>query len=124
LHTWLFAPKHVLVLAGGGEHHHRDQPAARVGAQALQHVQAAQLGQLQVEQDHGRHAPGVAARELPRAEDELERLAAVARDHHLVGDLAQRAHGQLLVVGVVFHQQDEFVRHGNLLCVGCQHACA
>jgi hypothetical protein len=47
------------------------------------------------------------------AEDELDRFRAVAHHDDLVRHLglAQRAHRQLLVVGIVFHQQDHLVGH-------------
>jgi len=80
-------------------------------ADALEHLVPVELGELQVEEDHGREVVRVAALEFPAAEEVVERLLPVVRDHDVVGDavLLQRHQDQRLVVGVVLDDQDGLV---------------
>src|SRR5207237_1243897 len=91
----------VLLFAGRGEDHDRQQARAGVGPDAPQHLEAVDLGELQVEQHElGRGgAPGVGA----GAEQPVEGLGPVAGQEDLVLDvvLRERAAGQRLVGGVV-----------------------
>ena len=109
----LVAAQHVLVLARRGEDDHGDEPGARIGAYAVQHVDAVELGKLEIEQDHGGHRRRLAPGVLARSEQEVDRFLAVPRDDDAVGDvgLSQRAQRQLLVVRVVFDEHDRLFHH-------------
>jgi hypothetical protein len=82
------------------------EPGARVAAQALEHLEAMDLRQAQVEQ----HQPEWLCH---RPQQYLDGLGAVACHEHGIGDvvLIQRPQRQLLVVRVVFHQQYRFFVH-------------
>jgi CBS domain-containing protein len=95
--------------------HHREEPGPVVGPDATQHLEAVDLGKLQVEQ----HDLGEELRRLagpgPCLEEIVERFGLVTHDDDLVPDIgpAQRAEGERLVVGIVFHDEDHpaVVRH-------------
>src|SRR5262249_49351799 len=78
-----------------------------VGLDLLQDLQSVHLGQLQIEQEHGRVVGG-AAGETPAAVQIVERLGAVPRDDDLVGEVVvgQRRQRQLHVVGIVLHHEN------------------
>ena len=63
------------------------QPGALVGADAAQHLEPVELGQLEVEQDDLRQVARVAAGMRAGAEQVVERLDAVADHDDVVGDL-------------------------------------
>ena len=73
-----------------------------------QDLEPVHLGQLQVQQDHLGDVFDPAAGVRPFAEEELQRLRAVASDLDAVAQvgLLERAQRQLEVVGVVLDEQD------------------
>src|SRR5581483_6492075 len=95
----------------------REKSRALVGADSFQHLEAVDLGQLQVEQRDARQDARVAAGVGAGGEKIIERLGAVARDHHFVLDVVflERAQGQRFVVRIVFDQQNDFVVHKTSL---------
>src|SRR5947209_19310429 len=82
------APDHVLFFARRGEDDDRQPPGALVLAYPLQDLEAIHFGELQVQQDDLRRRRRVPAGARARAEEDVERLAAVARDDDLLGDVA------------------------------------
>src|ERR1041385_437237 len=111
----LVASQHVFVLARGRENDDGDGFRAWIGAHALEHVESAQLGKLEVEHDHSGHlrriAPGVSA----AAEEEIDRFAAVAGDDNFVREigLAQRAQRKFLVGRIVLDEENRFLSDGG-----------
>jgi hypothetical protein len=75
----------------------------------VQHVEPADLGELQVEQDEG---GGRRLTAVDRAEI-IDSLGTVAGHHDLVVNvvLGEGPDGQGLIIGVIFHQQDTPVAH-------------
>src|ERR1035441_7427369 len=112
------AGQKVFFLAGRGQHHNRYQCGGRVGANAIEHLEAAQPRQLEVQQDDLRQAD-VPAGITARAEEIVQRLHAVASDDHLVENLSlvESKEGEFLVVRIVFHQQDQRAGHDASLNV-------
>src|SRR5262249_30146198 len=86
VHAQPVARHHVAFLARRGKHDDRDHPQPVVGLDLLQDLQTVDLRQLQIEQEHGRVVGG-AAGETPAAVQIVERLGAVARDDHFVGEV-------------------------------------
>ncbi len=107
------ARDHIRVLAGRGEDNHGQHAGTFVRSQALQDTQAVKFGKLEVQQDHGGHAGGVASGVLAVAEQEFNGLDTVADHDDVMGQavLAQTEQRQLLVVGIVFYQQNKSIRH-------------
>jgi len=102
----------------GREHHDRDRRQGGIALDLLQHLDAVQARQVQVEQ----HEPGPAGGGvLPLAAQEGQRLDSVADDGQLVGNLVvlERLSDQHDVAGIVLDQQnsDEFRIHGLLSSV-------
>src|SRR4029077_17531219 len=98
----------VGLLARRREHDHGEATGARVGPEPPQHLEAVDLGELQVEQDHTRHDADLVPRMAAVAEKKVQRLGAVACHEHLVRDVAllEGPQRELLVVRVVLDQQD------------------
>jgi maltooligosyltrehalose trehalohydrolase len=101
------APMPVLLFVGGGQDHDRQLPRPRFGAEALQHLQSVHARQLQVE-EHDHRAQRAGGGVGPGAEEQGERLHAVARDDEGVRDLrvAERELRELEVVGIVLDEKD------------------
>ena len=78
-----------------------------IGLDLLQHFQAVDLGQLQVQQHHGRVA-GHAVLVLAATVQVVQRLGAVASHDDVVGQLAlgEGRQRQLEIFQIVFDQQD------------------
>src|SRR5690349_10347364 len=96
----------VALLVGGGENHNRQQSCALVRANALQHLQPVDLGQLQIEQDDSRQ---LRRRSAPlRAEEVDEGLYAVLRHDDFVRDVVglERPHREGDIVGVILYEQN------------------
>jgi len=102
----LIAGDDVALFVRRGEDGYRQQRGAGIGAQALQDLQAVDLGQLEIEQDQLRLDQGIAPGMVAGAKQIIQRLGAIARDDDLVQNiaLAQRAQRKRLVVRIVFHQ--------------------
>ena len=81
---------------------------ARIALDPLEHFQPVHLGQFQVEQDHLGRVLDLARGVRAFAENELQRLRAVAGDLDAIRELgfAQGAQRQFQVLRVVFDQQD------------------
>ena len=78
-------------------------------ADALEHVEAAEAGEVEVEDDDGGHDREVAPREGAGAEKVVHRLLAVAGHDDLVHDVvaAQRPERKALIVLIVLDQENE-----------------
>src|SRR5579859_69900 len=114
----IVARQNVLFFPARRQHHHGSAPRPFLGAHALEHLEPSDLRKLEVEQDDHRVAAGVAAGVCAGCEEVIERLHAVARNHQLVHDLAlaERPQGELDIVRVVFHQENNVCsRHGPAL---------
>lgn len=87
------------------QHHDGKRLGRRLLANLCENLEAGDLGQLQVEQDEVREASSGAC-----AEEVIDRFRAVAGNSNDVRHFAlpHRAERQLLVVRVVFHQEDRF----------------
>ncbi len=92
----IVARQNVLLLIARSQHHHGNSAAPVVGAQAAQHLEAADLRQFEIEQNHLRDRLRVAAGVRPGGEYIVERLDAVGDDHDFVENLAlaEGAQGQ------------------------------
>lgn len=107
------AGDHVRILARRRENDDWQHAGALVRPQAFQHAQAIELGELQVQQNHCGNARSIASGMLAAAEQEFYGLDAVAHDDDVMCQvvLAKAEQRQLLVVGIVFHQQNKSIRH-------------
>src|SRR5687768_701850 len=103
----------ILFLFRRGQYHHGKKFCAFVRAYSLEHFEAVDFRKLEVEQGHARQLGDVAARERSCAEEKIQSFHAVAGDDHVILDVVflQRPQRQFLVVGIVFHKQDNFVAH-------------
>src|SRR5690348_4196684 len=104
----------VGLLPGRCEHDHGQRARARVALEAPQDLETVDLRELQVEEDHARRDADVTQRVTILAEEEFQRFGAVARDEHLVREVAtlERSQGEIHIVGIVFDQQDlDFRKH-------------
>jgi hypothetical protein len=99
----------VFVLFGGGENDNGDDPGPLVGPYSAQHVEPADLGKVQVEQDESGRCQAIAV----ACEETLKGLGAVVSHgdgaHDVV--LFERPQSQRLVVGIVLDQKDTPVSH-------------
>ena len=92
----LDAADHAVGLLQTGDHDHRDVVQTLVGLEALEHLEAVQVGHHEIEQNQI---------ELLDLEN-LQRPAARIRSGHLVTVVAQAAEQQVAVAGIVVDHQD------------------
>src|SRR3989442_1183482 len=104
----------VLFFIGRGQHDDRHEPGAIVGPQSSQHLETVELRQFQIQQDDEWRL-WIARGVRPSAEEIVEHLHAIPDDDDVIGKpvLLQRAHGERLVIGVVFDQQDRLAHLGT-----------
>src|SRR6267378_658101 len=103
----------VGLLARRREHHHGDPLGAILFLEPPQHLEAVDLGELQIQEDDlGDDADlAQAVRSVP--EKEVKSFRTIAAHEHLVGEVAllERPQRQLRVARIVFDQQDlDFLR--------------
>src|SRR5579883_308334 len=105
----------VLILIRGRENHDRKKPRSLGRAKPPQHLESADLGQLEIEENDLRHLRYVAAGIRAFAKEVVQRLFAVPDDDDFVSDvvLLQRAKREDFIIGIVFHQQNRFFLHSN-----------
>src|SRR5690606_38727483 len=84
----------------------------------LEHAEPVQFRQLQVEQDDQRHGRAVASRMPAAAKQKLNGFHSIPDDDDFARGTApaQAEQRQLLVIRVVFNEQDETLAHGPLSC--------
>ena len=84
-----------------------------VGTQALQHFQAIDLRQIDVEQHDLRRVAQIALGVGSGREQIVERFLPVSNHDDLVADVRapERDQRQLFVVGIVLGKQDDRIRH-------------
>src|SRR6185436_13853485 len=111
--TQAVRPRDVGLLARRGEHDNRNALGPSLLLEAAQHLEAVDLRELQVEQDHLGDDPDLPQRMRPITEEELQGLGAVMAHKHLIREipLLECPEGQLRVTRIVFDEQDlDFVR--------------
>ncbi|OMP13137.1 hypothetical protein COLO4_02214 [Corchorus olitorius] len=91
------------------QHDHGDAAQLRGTTHQVQHLEAIDLGQLEIQQHHGgiaRLAIGIGL----AAQQVINRFGAVTQDHDIVGQLAalQSHQGKLQIVRIVFDQHNGF----------------
>src|SRR5690606_3957240 len=114
----LITTRHVLFLAGRGEHHYRDAPGAGIGTHPSKHFEAVELGQLEVEQDYPRLIRIRPLSVFALTKQKIRRSLTIPRYPTLLGDLGatQRPHGQFLILSPVLYEQNRFFRHDLAPC--------
>src|SRR6202041_1693568 len=102
------AGQNVLLFVAGGQYDDRNAARALVGPHPPQDIETAQLGQFEIEQNHGGHGLGIPVRVRAGCEQVVERLDAVANDLDLVEDLApfEGAQREFLIVGIVLDEEN------------------
>ena len=107
----LVACQPVPIIIGRGEDDHGNQAGSGVAFQSPQHINAAEAGHVEVEQDRPRRLRGRARGEFPGAEQVVERLLTIAHDVDVgEADFAEAAQDQGLVEHRILDQQ-EAIRH-------------
>src|SRR5207244_10345281 len=104
----------VALFARRGQHDDRDGAGSLVRLDPLENLQAVDIGQLDIEQDHVRLFLDIARGVATRTEDVLDRLLPVAHDPDPVRQviLCELVEGQRLVVGVVLDHEDVYAAIG------------
>ena len=97
-------PADVLLVIGGGQHHHRQTVEFRIGADRLQHFPAVHQGKVQVEQDQVR-PEGLA--EFTFAAQKCQGGRSIRNHVNIHMDLRclHRFQGQFDIVRIVLHKQ-------------------
>jgi hypothetical protein len=99
---------HVILFLGGGKYDDGNGPGVRIVLDAVQNLQAVDLGELEVEEYELGRILDVASLMNSLAEEKVEGFRAVAGHLDTIGDigLAQGAKGEFQVLGRILHNQN------------------